>query len=67
MALTEKQQAYIVRHFKNTKNDILMQKLGISHSALHRFAQEQGLKKNKTISGKMPAGGIAKSEGGKQP
>jgi hypothetical protein len=52
MALTEKQQAYIVRHFKNTKNDILMQKLGISHSALHRFAQEQGLKKTKQFQAK---------------
>ncbi len=52
MALTDKQKAWITRHFKNTKNDVILQKLGISHSALHRFAQEQGLRKTKQFQSK---------------
>jgi len=47
MALTEKQQKWIINHFKNTKNDVIMHKLNIKHSTLHRFAREAGLKKTK--------------------
>jgi len=32
-------------HFKNTKNDFILEKFQISHSMLHRFARENGLKK----------------------
>jgi hypothetical protein len=52
MALTEKQEKWIIKNFKNTKNDEIMLKLGISHSALHRFAREQGLKKTKQFQKK---------------
>lgn len=45
MALSEKQQLWILRHFKNTKNDEIMAKFNISHSSLHRFAREKSLKK----------------------
>lgn len=43
--LTEKQKNWIITNFKNTKNDVIMQKTGITHSSLHRFARANGLKK----------------------
>lgn len=52
MPLTEKQQKWILLHFKNTKNDEIMLKLGISHSMLHRFARENGLTKTKQFQSK---------------
>lgn len=45
--LTEKEIAWIIRHFKHTRNDEIMSKFGISHSTLHRIAREHGLKKTK--------------------
>lgn len=55
MQLTEKKQKWIITHFKNTKNDEIMRKFGISHSALHRFAREHGLKKTKQFQKKCQA------------
>lgn len=52
MNLTEYQQKWIINHFRNTKNDIIMEKLSISHSMLHRFARQQGLKKTKQFQSK---------------
>jgi hypothetical protein len=52
MTITPKQQEWIINHFKNTKNDIIMQKMDIKHSALHRFARENGLKKTKQFQRK---------------
>ena len=43
--LTEKQVAWLQKHFKNTKNAVLTEKLGISESGLHRLARQYGLKK----------------------
>ena len=43
--LTEKQVAWLQKHFKNTKNAVLAEKLGISESGLHRLARQYGLKK----------------------
>lgn len=45
ITLTEKQEKWLVAHFKHTKNDEIMLKLGLSHSTLHRIARELGLKK----------------------
>lgn len=45
MSLTAQQKQWIVDHFSDTKNDVILQTLGISHSSLHRFAREAGLKK----------------------
>lgn len=45
--LTEKQEKWLILHFKNTKNAELAEKLGISETALHRFARALGLKKTK--------------------
>ena len=45
--LTPKQEAYLVKHFKNTKNDVLMAKLGLKFSTFHRIVRKLGLKKTK--------------------
>ena len=47
IVLTAEQEAWLVKHFRNTKNDVIMKKLGLSHGTLHRFARELGLKKTK--------------------
>ena len=52
MELSEKQKKWIITNFKNTKNDEIMLKIGIKHSALHRFARENGLKKTKQFQRK---------------
>ena len=47
IVLTPEQEAYLVKHYKNTKNDILMEKLGLKFSTFHRFVRALGLKKTK--------------------
>lgn len=47
IVLTPRQEAYLVRNFKNTKNDILMEKLGLKFSTFHRIVRQLGLKKTK--------------------
>lgn len=44
--------SWIIKHFRNTKNDVILEKFGISHSALHRFAREAGLTKTKRFQNK---------------
>ena len=43
--LQEKDQAWIIKHFKNTKNAEIAERFGISEGWLHRFARKHGLKK----------------------
>lgn len=50
--IDEKTAKWIILHFKNTKNDYILSKFGISHSALHRFAREHGLRKTKQFQKK---------------
>lgn len=45
--LTPKQMSWLKRHYKHTKNDVIMAKLGLSHATLHRFARELGLTKTR--------------------
>ena len=47
ITLTPEQEAWLVKHFRNTKNDILMEKLGIKFSTFHRIVRLLGLKKTK--------------------
>ena len=47
IVLTPEQEAYLVRHYKNTKNDVLMAKLGLKFSTFHRIVRKLGLKKTK--------------------
>lgn len=51
--LTDKQLAWFIKHFRNTKNDEIMEKLGIGESTLHRVARKYGLKKTKQFVKKM--------------
>lgn len=59
--LTEKQEAWLKRHFRNTKNADLCERLGISETALHRFARKLGLTKTKRFMKKMQANAAAKA------
>jgi hypothetical protein len=47
IVLTPEQEAWLVKHFRNTKNDILMEKLGLKFSTFHRLVRQLGLKKTK--------------------
>lgn len=47
IALTPEQERWLVAHFRHTKNDDIMERLGISHSTLHRIARELGLTKSR--------------------
>lgn len=50
--LSPRQEQWLIRHFKHTKNDELASRLGISQSTLHRFARELGLKKSRQFTKK---------------
>lgn len=47
ITLTEKQENWLKRHFMHTKNAEIAQKLGISETAVHRYARAFGLKKSR--------------------
>ena len=44
-SLTEKEIAWIVKHYHHKKNDDIMEKFGIGEATLHRLARKHGLKK----------------------
>lgn len=44
--LTDRQKAWIMIHYKHTKNDEIKEKFGLSDGWLHRFARKYGLKKS---------------------
>ena len=46
-SLTEKQIAWIIKHYKHTKNADILAKFGIGETALHRIARKYGLKKTR--------------------
>lgn len=46
-SLTEKEIAWICKHYQHTKNDDIMSKFGIGESTLHRLARKYGLKKSR--------------------
>ncbi len=43
--LTDKEVKWLGKHFRNTKNAELADRLGISEASLHRYAREMGLRK----------------------
>ncbi len=55
IVLTPRQEAWLVRHFRNTKNAELAERLGISETSLHRLARALGLKKTKRFMKKCQA------------
>lgn len=52
ITLTDKQTAWLVKHFKHTKNAEIAERLGISESSLHRMARSLGLKKTRQFQAK---------------
>lgn len=44
--VTERQKAWILKHYKHTKNDEIKAKYGVSDGWLHRFARQNGLTKS---------------------
>lgn len=53
--LTDKETAWLKKHFCHTKNADIMAKFGIKHSHLHDIANELGLKKTRQFMRKMQA------------
>lgn len=47
IVLTDKQEAWLKKHFKHTKNDEIAKRLGISVSSVTRLARKRGLEKSK--------------------
>ena len=48
-SLSEEETAWIIKHFKNTKNAEILARLNIGESTLHRCARKYGLKKSKVF------------------
>ena len=59
--VTERQKAWIIRHFKHTKNEEIKAKFGISDGWLHRFARKNGLKKSPQFMNKIQAEMVKKA------
>lgn len=55
VVLTEYGEKYLRNHFPNTRNEVLMEKMGISFSTFHRLARQLGLTKTKQFMRKMQA------------
>lgn len=55
IVLSEKQERWLVKHYKHTKNDEIMAKLGLKFSTLHRIARKLGLKKSREFTKKCQA------------
>ena len=62
IVLSDAQTKWLQKHFKHTKNDVIRERLGLSHSTLHRIARELGLKKTPQFMKKMQ---LAASAAGK--
>ena len=62
IVLTPEQEAWLVKHFKNTKNDVLMERLGLKFSTFHRIVRSLGLKKTRRFMKKCQ---LATSEAAK--
>lgn len=45
--LAPEQNKWLIAHFKHTKNDEIMARLGLTHSTLHRIVRELGLTKSR--------------------
>lgn len=55
IVLTPRQEAWLCKRFRNTKNAELAARLGISESSLHRFARSLGLTKTPQFMRKCQA------------
>lgn len=62
IVLTPENERWLIAHFKHTKNDVIMARLGLSHSTLHRIVRELGLKKTRQFMKKMQAAAASKAK-----
>lgn len=53
--LTEREVAWIVQHYKHTRNEDIMRRFDIGESTLHRLARKHGLRKSRQQMRKMQA------------
>lgn len=53
--LTEKQDAWLIKHFKHTKNEDIAEKLGVSLRTVNRLAEKRGLTKSSQFIKKCQA------------
>lgn len=51
--ITEAQEKYIIKHYPNTKNAEIMERVGCGESTIHRVARKHGLKKTAQFLNKM--------------
>lgn len=58
-SLTQQQTAWLVAHFKNTKNEVICAKLGITLSTMHRIKRALGLAKTRQFMRKMQANAVS--------
>lgn len=47
--MDEKMKEWLIKHYKHTKNSIIIEKFGLSKYYLHKYAQELGLKKSRAF------------------
>lgn len=59
--LTEKQEAWLQKHFKHTKNEEIAERFGISPRSVNRLASKRGLKKSKQFLQKSREAAAAKA------
>lgn len=60
--LNPEQERWLIAHFKHTKNDVIMARLGLSHSTLHRIARELGLTKTRQFMKKTQMAAALKAK-----
>ena len=61
IVLTDKQLAWLDKHFKHTKNADVARKLGVSLRSVNRLAERRGLKKSKQFMTKCQENATAKA------
>lgn len=61
IVLSEKQEKWLIKHFKHTKNKEIAERLGIAEVSLHRIARRMGLTKSKQFVAKCQAERVAKA------
>lgn len=61
IVLTDKQLAWLDKHFKHTKNADVAEKLGVSLRSVNRLAERRGLKKSKQFMTKCQENATAKA------
>ncbi len=62
ITLTPQQTAWLIAHFKHTKNEVICAKLGISLPSMQRIKRDLGLSKSRQFMHKMQANATAHAQ-----